>query len=321
MKHCYRMLMLLVAVGIVLGTVTPLATAEQALTGVTVSPALANIDLQPGQQQQTVNASITNNTASAVTITLSTVDFKSLNDSGGVLFIGSTTYKYGLAKWISLPNGKVSLAPHQTQRLSVTIANRTDLSPGGHYGAIVYKVLPDSHSSAGNNNVNVQQELSTLVFIKKLGGEVYGLRLEHVQLGGSLFHAPESAVLTFRNTGNTQTVPRGLVQVSGPHSPEVSRGLINTDSGLVLPDSTRKFAVPLSGSSHLLWPGRYHVTVHYRYDESGSFATENLGFTYLNLPLLAGSLVGLVVIGLFLRRVVRWRKRRARKTTKTASTL
>lgn len=281
--------------------------------GITVSPAIINLDLQKDQLTNSFNVSLTNNTNTPVTLTISSVDFKSLNDSGGLTFIGSNvaeaTRKHALAAWITTPTESVTIAAKQTTKIPIVIENRTDLGPGGHYAALLY-TISDVGTASGPTKVNVNEVASTLVFVRKLDGAQFGINLNKFRVRFSWFHLPTNIDLNFVNTGNIQVVPRGLITVVGPSSKEASRGQINTDSALVLPNNTRLYRTALFGTGSTWLPGTYKVHVSYHIDGFDIMQSADSSFTFVNLPLIFE-----IILGIFLLRLMR-QKLMHRKTRK-----
>jgi hypothetical protein len=257
-----------------------LASSGGSLTfkGLSLSPAIEQLDLQPGQVNNSYQIRIDNNLNTDMTVSVNSLDFKSLNDSGGLFFIGTginnSKDKYGLTNWISLPRTPMSLKPHGGQFVTVTIDNRSDLSPGGHYAAILFHV--NSQSTGGVNRVNLNQVASSLLFVRKIGGEKYSLSLSKVQLKRSIFSWPGSADLFFSNTGNVQTAPYGTVVLGK------SSTVINPGSNLVLPESSRVFITPLSASKPGLLPKTYDLKINYRPDGLKQFSSYEVHFWYIN---------------------------------------
>ena len=137
LKRRNKQLVLFLSVLILLSVCFFGFSKANALSGITLSPFLQSINLSSNDATKTFNLNLTNNTSSTKQINLSVEDFGSLNDTGGVLLEGSNSYtqKYGLASWITLGTDTVNLGPSQTASVPVSIDNRPDLSPGGHYGA------------------------------------------------------------------------------------------------------------------------------------------------------------------------------------------
>lgn len=270
--------------------------------GITLTPAIQNIELAPNQPRTTFKIRIENKQANAISLSASTLDFKSLNESGGVAFIGnnadSSQHKYGLANWLLIPQEVINLRPNTSKEVEIVIDNRADLSPGGHYAAILFKKA--SGGSNGSNNVSFDQVVATLVFMKKTGGEIYSLNLQDPKIKTSWFQLPSRLPLFIKNNGNTQTVPRGTVNIVGPNGKTYKKGIINADSGLVLPESTRFYRTPLFSTATSWLPGTYKAVITYRPDDQTETITKEYEFLYINLlPFL---LIVALLIGAYLIR-------------------
>lgn len=291
----------------------PVSTAAAAPSP---TPAPAGISLAPFEQQVTIlptddvksfDVVLTNHTASLQELGLSVRDFGSLNDTGGILLEGSNNYtqKYGLASWLSLGTDTVVLQPNESRSVLVSVLNRSDLQPGGHYGAVVAAV--NSLNDQTGNHVVINQQLLSLVLVNKSGGEHYDLKLAGISQNGNWLQLPNVVKLHFQNPGNVHVIPRGTVKLIGPDGGTVAQGIINDDSSFVLPETFRDIYVPLipTGSGGL-WPGVYRVEADYRYDGISRYAVKHYLVHYIDLKLylLAGLLIGL---GWYLYRRRWWR--------------
>lgn len=266
-----------------------------ALNGLTVSPPLKEITLGPGLIETATDITLQNNTAQAIRAHLQLVDLKALGVYGGSsLDKAGLTDKYDLANWMTLPGGdSVVISSGQTIKVKVNIANRSDLSPGGHYGAVV--ITSSSADSGVASNVNISQQLVSLLFIKKLGGEVYGLKLGQLTYKGS--DIPQEVTLPFSATGNVHVVPRGYIEVTDPTGKLVAKGIINQDSSLILPGSTRQFVTLMQPVSAANKPGRYKITAYYRYDGQSEFTKQAMYFNHGNV-FVQWIIIGALVVGI-----------------------
>lgn len=273
--------------------------------GITVSPAVNKVTLGIGQKDAVLNIAVTNNTKQVVDLSASAIDFKSLNNSGGLAFIGAgsnqLSNKHGLADWIVFPTPQIHLEPNQSIPVPVTIQNRDDLPPGGHYAAVLFKAV-NPPANIGANHVPINQVVSSLVFVQKLGGEKYGIKLAAPKVPTSWFHMPTNVNLSFTNTGNTQEVPYGVVTITDPFGTEVARGQINTDQTLVLPDSTRIYRTPLLKTSRAWYTGVYKVHVAYRSDGISNYQHVKSDFYYVNFGFFGLVLLIILVFGIVVRK-------------------
>jgi hypothetical protein len=257
--------------------------------GVTISPAFQQVTLKSDQSNQTYDFSVTNNSSQEHEFALSVVDFGSLDETGGVLFVGNAekalSYRYALSPWVTLEKDRVVVAPHATEKVPITLINKESLTPGGHYGAVL--VTPTDTGDQAQK-VQIDQVASSLLFVKKQGGEVYKLELNSLKVRPHIFSLPTSVDIRFQNAGNVHVIPRGLAMLTGPDGRVVKRGVINADSGIALPESFRSLKVPLQTLGSSWRPGRYTLTTTYRYDDIATVRTVKTSFVYLNIPFVVG---------------------------------
>lgn len=273
--------------------------------GITITPAFQDIVLDQTGQEVEFFATVTNDTTNPVTLRLSVLDFGSLDESGGVAFLGASNdleRKYSLASWMRPEKDVVTTVPGETQKIKVTIENRDSLGPGGHYGALTF-TTEDVTQSDGNNNIAVKQLFSSLVFVKKIGGEIYSLDLSEKEFSYNLMRLPEKIRLRFRNDGNIHLVPRGIVTVTDPLGRLVAKGIINEESALILPETFRTYVTTLKPLVWSFIPGRYTMIIAYRFDGKDDFTTVTDARISMP-PLFVGSILVMlgIVVYLYKRR-------------------
>jgi hypothetical protein len=187
---------------------------------------------------------------------------------------------YGLAKWLQLPQKSITLQPKQTQTIQDQILNLPDLSPGGHYGALMLQAN-NPGSSDVSNKVSVRPIASSLLFITKLGGDTHKLSLSGVIFSRTLFSLPKSVDLRFHNDGNSHVVPRGNVYLRTAGGKLISQGTVNEDSNLVLPETYRQLNVRLHETGGLVPSGKYSLQVDFRFDGIDIFRSYRQDFYVL----------------------------------------
>ncbi len=283
--------------------------AENAPSGLSIDPVFQEITLKAQDEQAEFFVHLKNNTDQAVTLKPSVVDFGSLDESGGVAFLGQNKdvgQKYALASWMRPEKDSIFLDPHASEALRVVIENRDTFSPGGHYAALLFRSGEEEDANVSDNAVAVQELVSVLVFAKKEGGEIYDLKLTGEEWSKNFFVLPTDIRLRFQNQGNVHVVPRGIIVIHDPLGKEVQKGVINPESSILLPETFRNYATSLR-SLRLAWlPGTYTIFTQYRYDgtETNTFQEEH----FLLIP-WQGIGIGLLLI-FFLWILVRapWKK-------------
>ncbi len=303
---------LLLAGGLSILMALPVRAASQ---GFIISPAFQSVILTAGQTHTQYALQLTNSTPTDQNFRLSAVDFGSLDESGGVAFLGIPTseleHRYGLAAWMKLGTNTVFVAAAKSVQVIVTIDNRASLAPGGHYGAILATAVTDTgKDTAGDPRVNLRQVLSSLVLLTKDGGINAELKLTSQSVNRSGLRMPSATSQRFQNTGNVHLVPRGTVVIKDPAGRVVSRGALNDGSGTILPESFRRYDTPLMSIGAPWLPGRYQAVTTYRYDGTEQTKTLATSFWYVGQGIVwiaAVAVVGCVGwLGWFF-----WRRRRS----------
>ena len=273
------------------------AAAVRRASGITISPAFQEITLSPDKPSAAFTFSVTNNTSEPYEFALSVTDFGSLDESGGVLFIGEAekqlNYRYGLSSWITLEKDRIVVEPKSTQKVPVSVINKESLSPGGHYGAVL---ITPTGTPDRPTKVQVNQVLSSLLFVKKEGGEVYKLGLKSYDVQTRIFTAPDTVDLRFQNAGNVHLIPRGTITITDPMGRIVKRGFINTGSAYVLPETFRQIEVSLELVRTAWIPGTYRMGLEYRFEGNDTVETRQVSFFYVNGWYVIGAVLALIVV-------------------------
>ncbi len=283
--------------------------------GLAVSPAFQEIVLAENETEKKFTVSLTNTTEKEVTLRVAAYDFRTLDESGGVAFLGASSdlsKKYALASWLHPDKDVITLGSGEAENIAVTIENQDMLGPGGHYGALVFKT-EDATGAQSGDAVSVNQLFSTLVFVKKLGGEIYHLNLREAEYHSSPLRFQGALRLHFENQGNVHVAPRGVATVMDPLGRTVWKGIVNEESALVLPETTRVYTVRLKPQAMDIIPGRYTMTIRYRYDGEEFFTTTTLQFDFIPLPAILCALALLATGGWYVA------KRRRKTGEKVAS--
>jgi hypothetical protein len=300
-KRLAALLILLVSnsLSLAIGNNT-LAQSNASPQGITVSPAFQMVQIPAGASQQPITFTITNNQPVAQKLDLSVADFNTLNESGGLFFVGTNPTalqkQYGLAKWVSLPANTVTVPARQTYKFQASILNLPTLSAGGHYGALM--IALDNGTKPGSNQVGLHPIASSLLFVTKLDGATYNLSLADVQFKHSLFSLPGNVTLRFQNTGNTHLIPRGVVTITGSKGQLVSKGIINPNSSVILPQAYRRYPITLHQLASAGNIGKYNLRVDFRFDGFDQFRSYQTNFWILPSYILGLIILIILVLGL-----------------------
>ncbi len=265
---------------------------------ITVTPIFQELMMTANTKTETGSFSITNQGDTPQTYRLRAVNIETADTSGGILFSGlSADFEsdHGLIQWLQFDQQTVTIGPTETKEIPFTISNNDSLKPGGHYGALIAQSITNADTDSANK-VALSPQAASLVFVKKIGGEQYGLNASTIRLPTSWFSPPRTAQLVMENTGDVHVIPRGAVVVEDMFGRDVLRGAINADSVLILPGKKRELTVDLrSVRGGLRWPGRYQATVTFRFDGKEDFETVKLTIWLVNVWTLFGIIATLAL--------------------------
>lgn len=287
--------------------------AEGNIQGLSISPMFQEVSLDANNKDDRIKTfpiDVSNTTDSLITLRLSLFDFGSLDESGGVAFLGAEENfekKYSLASWMSLDRDAIALGPGEKQTVIVSVENRESLSPGGHYGAIIFKTEKNSNESNEDGshaaNIAVNQSFASLIFVKKVNGAIYDLALKDYEMKKNWFQLSDTLRIRFQNKGNTHVVPRGLVTIADPLNRMVKKGVINPESAIILPEIFRTYPVEIKSVARAFIPGWYTISIQHRYDGKDDFTVQSESFFYIPpIVIFVPVIIGLLVLVLIKRK-------------------
>jgi hypothetical protein len=253
--------------------VLPLPAAAAGI-GISVEPFLSDLVFEEGEAEKPFVITLSNGSSTDIAFDAFAVDFGSLDISAGVAFLGAARdieQSYSRASWIVLEEGAVVVPAEGTAELRGKLVNTSELAPGGHYGSILLTASHPDGLEMGPANVAIDQRISALVFLKKRGGERYGMELSGSASDRDVYGMLRSAKLSFKNTGNVHIVPRGQIDVIDPLGRLVAKGIVNEDSSIVLPQITRDIVARIRSIATAWVPGTYVSKTSYRYDGREAF--------------------------------------------------
>lgn len=291
-------------------------SANPVLKGISISPPLKEIILGPGLIEAHTTVTLTNNSGQTVVTRLRLVDLQSLDEFGGVSLgeVGAISTRYNLAKWMALTEDPVfTLQNGQVKSVPITILNSSEMAPGGHYGALIAEIQDTSKSKGSANQISLKQELVSLLFIKKVGGETYGLKMESMSANGGL-STPDSINIVFKNTGNVHVVPRGYIELTDAKGGVVAKGIINPESTLVLPEKKRQFITVLQPIAAAKNGTEYKVTAYFRYDGVDDYSTFSIKYGKKAQTIFIFGLV--IFVSFLLAAGAYWRRRNKNRKPK-----
>jgi hypothetical protein len=240
-----------------------------------VSPAIAEVVLHRGKEEKLV-LTFTNHSKKPVSVEVFPLDFKQKDGDGALSFLGQEagSYSYSLSSFLGLESRTLELSSLEKKDFVVTIRDRADLSPGGHYAAVVARVV---QKDGRPEMATLTPSLSSLILLRKVGGERFNLSLRDVSYPNGLvaFRIPSAIQLTFRNEGNVHLVPYGRVEVRDVLGRMIYKGVLNQGSYRVFPSAIRYIPVAMHTTSSWQLPISFHTLVI-----SGQDSLKKTSYTY-----------------------------------------
>jgi hypothetical protein len=172
------------------------------------------------------------------------------------------------------------------------------MSPGGHYGALMLELYDAKSIPSNKNKIALDPIASSLLFVTKVGGDTHKLSLADVGIDHSIFKLPSSVTLRFKNDGNTHLIPRGIVTVTDSGGKLISKGVINENSSIILPEMYRKLSVPLNKINSANHTGKYTVKVDFRFDGYDKYRSFQSSMFLLTPSVIIISAIALTAVAL-----------------------
>lgn len=300
------------------GTLASAATVNSTGSGngLKVSPVRTDLTVNAGASQ-TVTITIQNVTGSTTTLQAVVNDFvvASGNETGQPnLILDPNQYapSHSLKRYVSTI-GNITLEPNQKADVKVTITIPKDAPGGGYYGAVRFVPVSDSSS---NKNVTLSASVGSLIIVKVPGNIKEQLNIASFDVrkfnpantdamtkavASGFFTSNKSlnGVVRFRNSGNVQEQPFGKIVLKRGNT-VLQTVEINdtTPKGNVLPDSIRRFSVPLNKLGN--W-GKYTIEGNFGYGSNGQLLSATSTFYVVPAAaiVLAAAAIALILFAIF----------------------
>jgi hypothetical protein len=262
-----------------------------------ISPLRTDLTLKAGDSG-VVSVYVTNITGDTVLLQPIENDFVAGDEKGTpALILDENSYapSHSLKRFM-VPLSNVTIAPHATATVNLTISVPSSAQAGGYYGALRF-----APAGAGSGTVALSSSLASLVLLTVPGPTVEQLTLTNFDIqqnGGtaSNFRTPNdiSLSLRFQNKGNLQEAPFGQINVLKGKKVLYSANFNQSDPrNEILPDSARRWILPLKGMGKF---GKYTVVGTFGYGAKGQ--TINIQKTVWIIPTtyIIAAVVGLLAL-------------------------
>ena len=165
-----------------------------------------------------------------------------------------------LKAWVTPAYPDLGVAPRQEIELPFSLDVPANADPGSHWGAIVAVTAP----VAGGGGAAVQVRTGTILLVRVLGDAKEELTLDSLSLPRFAESPPIALEARFKNEGTVHEAPTGDIEVRNMLGWLVATATLPVRN--VLPGAIRKSEISVGDG---LWLGRYAVSLHARYGDSG----------------------------------------------------
>jgi hypothetical protein len=258
--------------------------AKQSQIALGVSPAIAELVLEPGQPKKFV-ITVTNiiDVALPVKVTAASLQLQEeVADEHRALFDAS--------KWIQVAEPEFILYPRQQKTISITATSPVNTEPGGHYATIFFQPLVPAEA-VKNNTALIGSKVGALTLFVVRGAIE---EAADVNLDAPLFsqHGPVELSLHIKNPGNVHFMPTGSVKIRNREGVVVAT--VPLPPTLVLPKTTKTIPIKWDNKKQI---GYFSAQASVRYGaRQTSLSDGSVGFwilpwlRFVTLLLLAGLL-------------------------------
>jgi hypothetical protein len=263
------------------------------MSGIVVSPSIVRTDLTNGVESTEVHYK--NETGAPITLVFSLRSIKA--DVYPKLEFERNEERM---LWISTDRDRMTLVQMETGKVKLNYAK--ELSPGGHYVALVAELSDNLTAGDEKSQVVLQGMLVTPIFVRaKDGNRLEQLIVGSIETPSVLWSYPKEVILLITNKGNVESTPFSKISVLNSKGEVISSGIINESSSLLLPSTTRRYASLLESKSDFVLPGRYEIRGMIQTSESEveirhSFLTLGSWHIYVLVGLTLSVLLLVIVI-------------------------
>ncbi len=301
----------------------PYAHAQDAIT-LSITPPLIKNNVNPGQIWKSY-LKIVNNNKTEINLYAQVMDFESGAEDGTVKFItdlsrSEADNQHLLSRWIVVEPGPIKIAAQSSIELPFIIDVPGDVTPGGHYAAILVGTMPPEDQTKGTS-IKVSSLLGSLILLNVQGDANEQGQIREFSSNKSVYEKPEAKfTVRFENTGNVHIQPQGEIRVYNWLNKDKGYMTLNhdTDFGNVLPGGIRKWQFDWKSDDSIFEMGRYRAVLIVGYGENERQTdTREIYFWVLNfkvIGIVAGTLLILfILISLMIRAYIRRAIRRTQE--------
>ena len=204
-----------------------------------LTPAITEINLTAGEKTITT-VEVENDSLEAIQLETEVVNFSAEALTGEPTF-DSDAVPTGIATWVDVDKGPITLVAGETLDVTVTFDTPSDATAGGHYVGVFFNQAVPAEE---DGQVSIENKLGAL-FMATVGdsytaaGEisVFTADKENYSDGQAMF------TVNYKNTGKVHLKPTGTISITDTFGNEVKSIVVNKEKKAVLPGLIREFSV------------------------------------------------------------------------------
>lgn len=238
---------------------------------ISVSPAYSKVSLSSVQPTTDETVVVTNNFEHEIRLN---VGLTGVDKSSGKPD-ASLTADAVIARTVSISETDLRLAPHKSRNIKLRFTNNDQLTPGGHYGAVLIRQIDQQRGGVG-----LVPAVSVGLYVIKEDGAKRQLQVATQSLSKIMFRLPANVSVTSKNTGNVVVIPKASLSI-GRKSQAYELGILNEASRALSPGDQQATNVAFKSVKQAWIPGKYSLTTTYRYQGSDDTSKSSQDFWYL----------------------------------------
>ena len=302
-KHRVRMnvklmIVFVAALGLLVGAHSVSAATNTATNVLKVSPVRNDVEINPGESKK-VQTVVTNLTKNDITVKAIENDFVAGDENGTpslILDENKFAPTHSLKRFMA-PLEDVTIPAGKAKTIEVMIAVPKGTQAGGYFGAV--RFAPVDPATGGQ--VNLSASVASLILLTVPGDATERVALTdfNVQQDGksnTFFQTPKNLSVAFRmeNKGNIQEGPFGTISVkNGDKVVYTAKFNENTPRDMILPDSARKWSVPLDKIGSF---GKYEVIATFSYGKKNETINFTRSFWVVPQAMIIAAVIGVIVL-------------------------
>jgi hypothetical protein len=255
----------------------------QSGAGVSISPALIEETVDPGQQNE-YHVVVENLSDTDVEYFLFPLNIKGVKE-GGIPIFAENNFEvtgYELADWIDIKTTQLTLPAGGTERVDFSIAVPDDASPGSHFGGVFVSVDPPEIRSSG---AAIGYQVANIISLRVSGEAIEQATIRQFSTGKFLYGSQNiDFTVRIENSGNVLIRPTGPLEINNMLGKQVGTMVFNESKAGVFPKTTKTF-------ENIVWEGdsvgfgRYEAILSPTFGDTGAINTISSTVTFWILPM------------------------------------